>query len=156
MPPPRARLHTRTGKLKNINKSNDNSPRSRVNAAPVVLAASTPANASASVGNDSPNASAALSDTNAQQFELELCWCIQTLEKSLESPSITPKAGNWFVHPLRRPFGSLALHLQPKTRRRQSSCWRAPISRWWKSGKSWRHPSAITGQKCRKRNADWA
>lgn len=86
-PPPKARLHNRTGKLKNINKSNNNSPRNNVNTSQSGPIASTSASTSTETGSPSS------AESNIQQFELELCWCIQTLEKTLESPTISAKVG---------------------------------------------------------------
>lgn len=82
-PPPRVRLHNKTGKLKNISNKNDNLPRPNINSLQSNPIASTSSSADSSASNE----------LNLQQFELELCWCIQNLEKSLGSPSITPKVG---------------------------------------------------------------
>lgn len=32
-------------------------------------------------------------DESAQQFELEICWCVQQLETSLQAKGLTPKQG---------------------------------------------------------------
>lgn len=32
-------------------------------------------------------------DESQQQFEVEICWCVQQLEKQLEATNLTPKQG---------------------------------------------------------------
>lgn len=107
MPPPKARLHSKTGKLKTINKSytssGTNSPsavnisgRSRQNL-PTTSTNHSGTQTESTIANANGNAVApntAITDTLAtQQFELELCWCIQTMEKSLESGNLAAKQG---------------------------------------------------------------
>lgn len=117
MPPRKAKLHSSTGKLKTINKaytlpsgsppssatsSTSNTNRSNDTAAPRSQAGSnavTQTNMQHSVTTEVPEindrvVSIASHDTEAdQQFELELCWCIQTLEKSLEASNLSAKQG---------------------------------------------------------------
>lgn len=147
MPPPKARLHNKTGKLKTINKSytsrrsndsgnnaghqannsssisasvpnNNNSNTSNNNNSnntnSNTITPITTNNNSGNANNNSNNSSLAISSTSAplqnmpssaaaptnaidsdadQQFELELCWCIQTMEKSLDSGNVTAKQG---------------------------------------------------------------
>lgn len=68
MPPPKFNKFTNTkaGKLKTIPKV--------ASPVPVVTTAATP-------------------DENQQQFEVELCWCVQQLEKSLEKKDLPQKQG---------------------------------------------------------------
>lgn len=109
MPPPsRAKLHDRTGRLKSINKtysspsSNNATNRNRNQSAATSTSSSSTQTDSSSptTANGSNNSSGSgvsssgISDSLAiQQFELELCWCIQTMEKSLESGNLTAKQG---------------------------------------------------------------
>ncbi|EAT46907.1 AAEL001955-PA [Aedes aegypti] len=69
MPPPKARLHKTTGKLKTIPKV----PQSVVNQTPSSSSPGTPQSVSSPPEVD-------------RQFELELYWCIQQLENSLNAP----------------------------------------------------------------------
>lgn len=93
MPPPKAKLHKNTGRLKNINSSyvNSSSSGNRGNQV-AVINQSTPniqsRNEASPVG-----ASNAIDSSAIEQFELELYWCIQTLENSLSSGQLTAKQG---------------------------------------------------------------
>lgn len=72
MPPPKAKMYAKTGKHKTINTSADPTPQASSSAA----------------------AAANASDTDAgHQLELELCWCIQTLEASIDSGKLNAKQG---------------------------------------------------------------
>lgn len=73
MPPPKARLHKSTGKLKTIPKV----AQSAASQSPSGSAGSTSSPQSSS-SNPAPEAD--------RQFELELYWCIQQLENSLSAP----------------------------------------------------------------------
>ncbi|KAL9704669.1 hypothetical protein quinque_008187 [Culex quinquefasciatus] len=73
MPPPKAKLHKNTGKLKTIPKHSGTPPR--------------PAPASSSNGPATASDAAGPSEAD-RQFELELYWCIQQLENSLNAPHI--------------------------------------------------------------------
>lgn len=66
MPPPKARLHKSTGKLKTIPK------------APPTLA----------MAANADTASQSIPSESDRQFELELYWCIQQLENSLNMPHV--------------------------------------------------------------------
>lgn len=105
MPPPKARLHNKTGKLKNINKaysipssggqetsgnSSRRNNRTAENTVTQSVARTNPSTSTPSTPTLSPIASS--SDTT-QQFEIELCWCVQTLEKGLEAGNISAKQG---------------------------------------------------------------
>lgn len=105
MPPPKARLHSKTGKLKTINKSYSSSSSSgqetgssassrRNNRVVEITVTQNEArnNTSAPAASSAPSPIASTSDA-MQQFEIELCWCIQTMEKSLESGGISAKQG---------------------------------------------------------------
>lgn len=86
MKPP-AKLHNKTGRLKNINKSYTNP----------IQGTTTPSNtANTTTTTAPPNVTATNNGLDAvaiEQFELELCWCIQTLEKSLELNKLNAKQG---------------------------------------------------------------
>lgn len=72
-PPPKARMHAKTGKHKTINTSAGPSPVVATNGAAAPTSAI---------------------DADAQrQLELELCWCIQTLEASIDSGKLNAKQG---------------------------------------------------------------
>lgn len=97
-PPPKAKLHKSTGRLKNINSSYVNSSSS------VNSSGNRSANANSSTSSNvsstgSSNAMALEHRTNAaestamEQFELELYWCIQTLENSINSGKLNQKQG---------------------------------------------------------------
>lgn len=72
--PPKSKLHKSTGKIKSLPKlqPEDNPPEIQL----------------------SPEA--------IQQFELELCWCIQQLQAGLKSGKLNPKQGELFL--IRRQF----------------------------------------------------
>lgn len=138
MPPPKARLHNKTGKLKNINKTysssgpagqetSSNSSRRNNRAAENTVLQSEAASPAA------PSPTASSSDI-AQQFEIELCWCIQTMEKSLEAGNISAKQGA--CHLPKSRFAAIlycvqkneitsfffVFLFQPKTRRKPFVC----------------------------------
>lgn len=80
-PPPRSKLYGKSGKHKTINQSRDSPAASTsVQLTNAVVAAP---------GQQSTDSEA------DRQLELELCWCIQTLEASLDSGKLNAKAG-WF------------------------------------------------------------
>lgn len=119
MPPQKAKLHTKTGKLKSINKAysfptNASSNASTVNTGPgmgrstasIIRPTIASNTTNTSIQTDvQPSTSATTSNatalvTNAghdtevdQQFELELCWCIQSMENSLNSGKLSAKQG---------------------------------------------------------------
>lgn len=86
MAPPKSRLHNKTGKLKTLNKttitSSNEEPQARQ-----TLAESPPQQTDPEPGPST------LSTNNDEQFELELCWCIQTLETSLATGKLNAKQG---------------------------------------------------------------
>lgn len=97
-PPPKAKLHKTTGRLKNINSSYSNSS-SSVNSSnrSANATSSTNSNVSNSGSNNATaleNRSNAAETTSMEQFELELYWCIQTLENSINSRKLNQKQGN--------------------------------------------------------------
>lgn len=75
MPPPKLKLY-KTGKLKTINK-----PQSTETARPTVHS------------DTSSNSSSQLDSESVQQFELELAWCIQTMESSLNTGKLNASQG---------------------------------------------------------------
>lgn len=96
MAPPKAKLHKNTGRLKNINSSYVSSPSNgnqvavnnqnhRNTQPPPNRTESTPV---ASTSSPSSGDSSAI-----EQFELEIYWCIQTLENSLNSGKLHAKQG---------------------------------------------------------------
>lgn len=85
-PPPKAKLHKSTGRLKNINSSYANSSSS-------ASSNNRLANASSSTPIALENRNNAVEVPAIEQFELELYWCIQTLENSLSSGKLNPKQG---------------------------------------------------------------
>lgn len=106
MTPPKAKLHSKTGRLKNINKTytsgtNSSDSINRTSASRTTLQTNeTNQNAMANqrvattTATTEPSTSNNIRDTAAtEQFELELCWCIQTLEKSIESGKLNDKQG---------------------------------------------------------------
>lgn len=102
MSPPKAKLHSKTGRLKNINKTytsttNSSNSMNRTSTSRTMSQVSeTNQNETATTTQTSTEASTSnnLRDTPAtEQFELELCWCIQTLEKSIESGKLNEKQG---------------------------------------------------------------
>lgn len=106
-PPPKAKLHRTTGRLKNLNNSNENSSSNISH----VSGNNRPANSSnsnANVPNSGSNNVLGLENLNNptessanEQFELELYWCIQTLENSLNSGKLNPKQGKFSVNYLK-------------------------------------------------------
>lgn len=100
MTPPKAKLHSKTGRLKNINKTytsttNSSNSMNRTSTSRTISQVSgTNQNEIATPTSTEPSTSNNLRDTPAtEQFELELCWCIQTLEKSIESGKLNEKQG---------------------------------------------------------------
>lgn len=99
MPPPRAKLHKSTGRLKNISISSSNSStpnhENRVN---TNIANNSNTQNSENIRNDvppAPRTATTTTDTPAiEQFELELYWCIQSLENSLSLGKLNSKQGN--------------------------------------------------------------
>lgn len=70
MPPQRAKLHKTTGKLKTIPKLST----------------------SPSSSNQQPSTSRTEEDSEStRQFEIELCWCIQQFQISIDSGKLNPK-----------------------------------------------------------------
>lgn len=98
MPPPKARLHKSTGRLKNIsnyNSSTASNSENRVNTNNTIISNQSNNQNSGNILNDLPTASTNQTDSTAiEQFELELYWCIQTLDSSLHSGKLTSKQGN--------------------------------------------------------------
>lgn len=107
MPPRRVKLHSSTGKLKEINKaytlpsgpsnSNSTSASRPANGTSTTTQTSVPppelsATQSPEMSTGATPASSHDSDAD-QQFELELYWCIQTLEKSIQSGSLSARQG---------------------------------------------------------------
>lgn len=106
MPQPlKAKLHSKTGRVKNLNKSHINSS-SNVESTSQNTQSTISSNTRSQHQTESTrsvnvnstheatpsNSSGSVSDTPAaEQFELELCWCIQTLEKSIELGKLNPK-----------------------------------------------------------------
>lgn len=85
-PPPKNRLHNKTGKLKTINRP--------TSVTPVPAAVRTNENGSSTdVAGPSGLASTTGTDEADRQFELELCWCIQTMETSLATGKLNAKQG---------------------------------------------------------------
>uniref|UniRef100_A0A1Q3F7B8 Uncharacterized protein n=1 Tax=Culex tarsalis TaxID=7177 RepID=A0A1Q3F7B8_CULTA len=105
MPPPKAKLHKNTGKLKTIPKP------SSVSTPPRPAPAST-SNGSSSTGGDA----AGPSEAN-RQFELELYWCIQQLENSLNAPHI--RDNNKKVEDTLKLINTLKSPNQPLIKKRQ-------------------------------------
>lgn len=103
MPPPsKAKLHNKTGRLKNLNKTYTNPSNNSTNSNHHNTLSATRSSTQASAqtantivpNNSIPSGSNGSVDSLAiEQFELELCWCIQTLNKSLESGKLTAKQG---------------------------------------------------------------
>lgn len=102
MPPPRAKLHNSTGRKKNLynNSSSSSSIPTQENRVNTNTANNSNTRNSGNIRSDVPTASrtiATTTDTPAiEQFELELCWCIQTLENSLNSGKLNSKQGKFF------------------------------------------------------------
>lgn len=95
MPPPKAKLHKNTGRLKNINNSYVSSPTSGNRANQVAVNNQNTPNIQPP-RNDVPASASTSGDASSamEQFELELYWCIQTLENSLSSGKLNAKQGN--------------------------------------------------------------
>lgn len=98
-PPPKAKLHTTTGRLKNINSSYTSTSSSSASSSNRSANAnsSNHSNVTNSGSNINPaaleNRINAAESTAIEQFEIELYWCIQTLENSLNSGKLNPKQG---------------------------------------------------------------
>lgn len=93
MPPPKAKLHKNTGRLKNITSSHGDSS-SAGNPTTVNNPSTHADRIRPNVRNDAPTSLNNSGDALAtEQFELELCWCIQTLENSLASGKLNAKQG---------------------------------------------------------------
>lgn len=104
MPPRKAKLHSSTGKLKTINKAYSlpsgpatgpptAPPSSRVQATSTQTQLDAPAASPPPAQNNIVATAASHDSTADQQFELELCWCIQSMEKTLEAANLTAKQG---------------------------------------------------------------
>ncbi|XP_055625456.1 UPF0488 protein CG14286 [Toxorhynchites rutilus septentrionalis] len=100
MPPPKAKLHKNTGKLKSIPKIPRNSP------APAAVPAS----------NTTVSSQSSASEYDGQ-FELELYWCIQQLENSLNAPHI--KDNKKKVEDTMKSINILKSATQPLIKKRQ-------------------------------------
>lgn len=101
--PPRNKLYNKTGKHKTIHTS---------------YGASSSAPPAAPVDNNSSAAAVPfVPDTEAdRQLELELCWCIQTLETSLDTGKLNAKQGKSYETPyIFIHFHCYAIRTQPKT-----------------------------------------
>lgn len=96
MPPPKAKLHKNTGRLKNINSSHS-SPLSSTRSNPSTVNTSNQPNivqSDRNRANELPaNGPSSTNSPATEQFELELYWCIQTLENSLRSGKLNAKQG---------------------------------------------------------------
>lgn len=106
MPPPKAKLHKNTGRLKNINSTRvDSSSANRASQTTTTtnnsnnLNIASAANARATQNSNNVRSAVPAIQTNPtespaiEQFELELYWCIQTLENSLGSGKLNAKQG---------------------------------------------------------------
>lgn len=107
MPPPKAKLHKNTGRLKNINSTRVDSSSSANRASQTTtttnnsnnLNIASAANARATQNSNNVRSAVPAIQTNPtespaiEQFELELYWCIQTLENSLGSGKLNAKQG---------------------------------------------------------------
>lgn len=123
MPQPlKAKLHNKTGRVKNLNKSHINTSNSASNGESTSQNAHSsttsyarnqhPTDPTRSVNENSahdttpPSSSGTISDSPVmEQFELELCWCIQTLEKSIELGKLNPKQSKIHLSILVMHFG---------------------------------------------------
>ncbi|XP_055313404.1 UPF0488 protein CG14286 [Sitodiplosis mosellana] len=114
MPPPKAKLHKNTGRLKNINNSYVSSPSSgNRNNQVAVNIQSTP---NIQAHNEAPASASNSGDSPAiEQFELELYWCIQTLENSLSSGKLNAKQ----AQDAEKTLKSLKSNSQPMVKKRQ-------------------------------------
>lgn len=118
MPQPlKAKLHYKTGRVKNLNKTHVNTTNSSSNGASTSQnthsATSSATNAriqhatesTQSVNENSthettPSNSSGTNSSDSpaiEQFELELFWCIQTLEKSIELGKLNPKQSKVYL-----------------------------------------------------------
>lgn len=115
MPQPlKAKLHYKTGRVKNLNKSHVNTTNSSSNGESTSqnTHSATSSNARIQHATESTrnvnensthettpsNSSGTSSDSPAiEQFELELFWCIQTLEKSIELGKLNPKQSKIYL-----------------------------------------------------------
>lgn len=95
MPPPKAKLHKNTGRLKNINSSHGESRNGiREVAVRNPVTVNNQNNPQTSAHNETPASTSNSGDSPAiEQFELELYWCIQTLENSLSTGKLNAKQG---------------------------------------------------------------
>lgn len=71
--PPKARLHNRNGKIKSFPQKVQNNDPQPSSSAESSIAGST--------------------SENDRKFDVEVCWCIQQLETTLENKHINPKLG---------------------------------------------------------------
>lgn len=121
--PLKAKLHNKTGRVKNLNKSHINTLNSGPNGESTSQNAHSsttsyariqhPTESNRSVNETATHdttpasSSGTISDSPAiEQFELELCWCIQTLEKSIELGKLNPKQSKICLSILVMHFGS--------------------------------------------------
>lgn len=120
MPPPKAKLHKSTGRLKNISNSRSSSSSANRENQPTTNSSSssnnpnTQSRGGGSVRQELP--AARTNPTNStnptdspaiEQFELELYWCIQTLENSLSSGKLNAKQGKHTYGNIKNDCGSL-------------------------------------------------
>ncbi|XP_031616722.1 UPF0488 protein C8orf33 homolog [Contarinia nasturtii] len=98
MPPPKAKLHSSTGRLKNITTSStSNSNESQQNVSNRNISNtqtnrnSVPSNERGIEPRDQLDQAREQLNQAVEQFELELYWCIQTLENSLSSGKLNAK-----------------------------------------------------------------
>lgn len=98
-PPPKAKLHKSTGRLKNINSSYANSSSSANSSNRSANATNSNSSNVPSTASNNPieNRNNAIESPAVEQFELELYWCIQTLENSLNSGKLNPKQGECYI-----------------------------------------------------------
>lgn len=94
MKPP-AKLHNKTGRLKNINKSYTNSTQGTATQSATANTTTTTATRPTPAPPNVIATNNGLDTAAMEQFELELCWCIQTLEKSLELNKLNAKQGRF-------------------------------------------------------------
>lgn len=98
-PPPKNRLHNKTGKLKCLNKPTSLLPLSQPQSQSITnnIQSSQHLDSGPSTSENVANITNAPTNDADQQFELELCWCIQTLETSLATGKLNAKQGNFVV-----------------------------------------------------------
>ncbi|XP_055594462.1 UPF0488 protein CG14286-like isoform X2 [Uranotaenia lowii] len=108
MAPPKARLHKGTGKLKSIPTSSSLSSHSRPSSSTAALSSTSSSNGQSS-GTE-------LTESNIQ-FELELYWCVQQLENSLNAPHI--RENNKKVEDTLKLINTLKSPNQPLIKKRQ-------------------------------------